>query len=111
LPAEEIVVGDVIVLEAGNNVPADCRLIEGFGLRVNNATVTRESVSKSLNVAPSGEDELAHSKNILLAGTSVVSGHGRAVIGPPSRYPPYREEDQDDDNYHHQRAEHPNDRR
>jgi sodium/potassium-transporting ATPase subunit alpha len=32
LPAEEIVVGDVIILEAGNNVPADCRLIEGFGL-------------------------------------------------------------------------------
>jgi len=80
LPAEEIVVGDVIVLEAGNNVPADCRLIEGFALRVNNATVTGESVSKSLNAAASGEDELAHSKNRLLAGTSVVSGHGRALV-------------------------------
>ena len=80
LPAEDIVVGDVILLEAGNNVPADSRLIEGFGVRVNNATVTGESVSKALNVAPSAEIELVHSGNILLAGTSVVAGEGRAVV-------------------------------
>ncbi len=80
LPAEDIVVGDIILLEAGNNVPADCRLIEGFGVRVNNATVTGESISRALNVAPSTEPELLHSRNILLAGTSVVSGEGRAVV-------------------------------
>jgi sodium/potassium-transporting ATPase subunit alpha len=80
LPAEDIVVGDVIVLEAGDNVPADCRLIEGFGVRVNNATVTGESISRALNIAPATEPELLHSKNILLAGTSVVSGEGRAVV-------------------------------
>jgi len=80
LPAEALVVGDVVLLEAGNNVPADSRLIEGFGVRVNNATVTGESVSKALNVAPSAEIELIHSSNVLLAGTSVVAGQGRAVI-------------------------------
>ena len=80
LPAEQVVVGDIILLEAGNNVPADCRVIEEFGVRVNNATVTGESVSKALSVAPSGEDELIHSKNIFLAGTSVVSGQARALV-------------------------------
>ncbi len=80
LSAERIVVGDIILLEAGNNVPADCRLIEGFGLRVNNATVTGESVSKALDAGPSAEDELIHSRNISLAGTSVVSGQARALV-------------------------------
>lgn len=80
LPAEQIVVGDIILLEAGNNVPADCRLIAGFGVHVNNATVTGESVSKALSVALSAEDELVHSSNIFLAGTSVVSGQARALV-------------------------------
>ncbi len=80
LPAEQIVVGDIILLEVGNNVPADCRMIEGFGVRVNNATVTGESFSKALSVAPSEEDELVRSRNIFLAGTSVVSGHARALV-------------------------------
>jgi sodium/potassium-transporting ATPase subunit alpha len=80
LSAEDIVVGDIIVLEAGNNVPADCRLIEGFGVRVNNSTVTGESISRALNIAPATEPELLHSRNILLAGTSVVAGEGRAVV-------------------------------
>ncbi len=80
LPAEDIVVGDIILLEAGNNVPADCRLIEGFGVRVNNAIVTGESISRALNVASAIEPELINSRNILLAGTSVVSGEGRAVV-------------------------------
>jgi sodium/potassium-transporting ATPase subunit alpha len=80
LPAEQIVVGDIILLEAGNNVPGDCRLIEGFGVRVNNATVAGESFSKALSAAPSAEDELVHSSNIFLAGTSVVFGQARALV-------------------------------
>jgi P-type E1-E2 ATPase len=87
LPADQIVIGEIILLEAGNNVPADCRLIEGFGVCVNNATVTGESVSKALSAAPSAEDELVHSRNILLAGTSVVSGHGARWSSPPDRSP------------------------
>ena len=46
LPAEALVVGDVVLLEAGNNVPADFAVIEGFGVRVNNATVTGEPSSR-----------------------------------------------------------------
>ena len=53
LPSEEIVPGDVIILSAGDNVPADCRLIEAFGVRVNNATVTGEArpVSRDASLA------------------------------------------------------------
>lgn len=80
LPAEDLVIGDVILLEAGNNVPADCRLIEAFGVRVNTATVTGESFSRALSVTASAEMELIHSSNILLAGTYVVAGEGRAVV-------------------------------
>ena len=43
LASEDVVPGDVIFLEAGDDVPADCRLVEGFGVRVNNATITGEA--------------------------------------------------------------------
>jgi calcium-translocating P-type ATPase len=80
VPAEALVVGDVILLEAGNNVPADCRLIEGFGVGVNNATVTGESLSRTLDAAPSAAENLVAARNVLLAGTSVVSGQARALV-------------------------------
>jgi sodium/potassium-transporting ATPase subunit alpha len=78
--AAELVPGDVILLQEGDNVPADCRLLEAFSLRVNNATVTGESLPKARDALPSSEESLEHSRNTLLAGTSVVSGEGRAVV-------------------------------
>ena len=54
IPSEDVVPGDVIFLTAGDDVPADCRLIEGFGVRVNNATVTGESRPVSRDTQPSG---------------------------------------------------------
>jgi calcium-translocating P-type ATPase len=78
--ADKVVVGDVVLLEAGNNVPADCRLIEAFGVRVNNSTVTGESVSRALTATPSAIDELIRARNIALAGTSVVAGQARALV-------------------------------
>jgi magnesium-transporting ATPase (P-type) len=47
--ASGLVPGDVVLLEAGSRVPADCRVIESFGLRVDNATITGESVPVSLD--------------------------------------------------------------
>ncbi|MCK9988732.1 MAG: sodium/potassium-transporting ATPase subunit alpha [Azoarcus sp.] len=78
--AQELVPGDVIMLEAGDNVPADCRVIEGRGLRVNAATVTGESrpvgrVAEAVEAAGA-----ADARNLVLAGTSVVAGHARAVV-------------------------------
>jgi calcium-translocating P-type ATPase len=77
---EEIAPGDIVMLEAGDNIPADCRLIEGFGVRVNTATITGEALSKALNADPSDDVDLIHSGNVLLAGTSVVSGQATAVV-------------------------------
>ncbi|NMG76957.1 cation-translocating P-type ATPase [Aromatoleum diolicum] len=80
LLATQLVPGDVVLLEAGDNVPADCRLIEALGLRVNNATVTGESRPAS-RVADAVEASGAiEARNLLLAGTSVVAGRGRAVV-------------------------------
>ena len=80
LPVEQLVAGDVIVLEQGDNIPADCRLIEAFGVRVNTATVTGESVAQARDAAPSRVDDLLQSRNILLAGTSLVAGEGKALV-------------------------------
>lgn len=80
IPAEEVVPGDIVLLEQGDNVPADCRLIEAFGVRVNNATVTGESVAQPRDTAPDEVEEVVRSKNIVLAGTSIVSGRAKAVV-------------------------------
>ncbi len=80
LPVAELVPGDVIVLAQGDSVPADCRLIETFGMRVNRATVTGESRPRSCDAGPSDEERALDARNILLAGTAVVAGQGRAVV-------------------------------
>lgn len=80
LPAEQLVPGDVILLHQGDNVPADCRLIEAFGVRVNRAMVTGESHPQSCDAAPSTAERYLDSRNIVLAGTSLVAGRAKAVV-------------------------------
>lgn len=75
-----LVPGDIVLLEEGNFIPADCRLIEAFGLRVNTATITGESLPLARNTEPSPEDSPLYAKNVMLAGTSVVSGQARAMV-------------------------------
>ena len=78
--ASDLVPGDIVLLEEGSLVPADCRLIEAFALRVNTATVTGESLPKARSTEPSTEESPLYAKNIALAGTSVVSGQARAAV-------------------------------
>ncbi|MEW6735558.1 MAG: cation-transporting P-type ATPase [Acidobacteriota bacterium] len=80
VPASDLVPGDLILLEAGDGIPADCRVVEAFGVRVNNATVTGESTPLSRNEQRNDDEDLLHSKNILLAGTAMVSGQAKAVV-------------------------------
>ncbi|MDV6344049.1 cation-transporting P-type ATPase [Nitrosomonas sp. Is37] len=80
IPAEGLVPGDVIHLTDGDIVPADCRLLEAFGVRVNNATITGESLSKACSTGRSSEDEAQNSHNVLLAGTIMVSGEAKALV-------------------------------
>ena len=80
IASDEVVPGDVIHLTAGDDVPADCRLVESFGIRVNNATLTGEArpVSRDTRVSP--ETDLLRSRNVLLAGTSITVGEAKAVV-------------------------------
>ena len=80
IPAANLVPGDIVLLEEGNDVPADCRLIEGSGVRVSNATITGESQPHSRTAERDENGDYIHSRNVLLAGTSVVSGHAKALV-------------------------------
>jgi len=80
IPAEDVVPGDVIFVSAGDDVPADGRLIEAFGVRVSNATITGEARPVSRETRPSTETDLLRSRNVLLTGTSVTSGEAKAVV-------------------------------
>jgi calcium-translocating P-type ATPase len=80
VPSEDVVPGDVIFLTAGDDIPADCRLVEAFGVRVNNATVTGEARPVSRDTRPSSETDLLRSRNVLLAGTSVTGGEAKALV-------------------------------
>jgi sodium/potassium-transporting ATPase subunit alpha len=80
VPAEQLVPGDIVHLKQGDSIPADCRLIEAYDARVNNAAVTGESMPKARDAAASVAEELIDSKNIMLAGTSMVSGEAKAVV-------------------------------
>jgi calcium-translocating P-type ATPase len=78
--AEQVVPGDIVVLEQGDNIPADCRLVQAFDVRVNNDAVTGESLPLVRDAGASDADEPIRGKNILLAGTSIVSGQAKAVV-------------------------------
>lgn len=77
---ESLVPGDVIVLDAGDNVPADCRLIESFGMRVNNSTLTGEALPKPRRAEVTEDAPPLAARNLVLAGTSIVSGQGSALV-------------------------------
>ena len=80
VPAVLLVPGDVILIEEGANVPADCRLIAGADVRVNTSTITGESLPKARNAESVAGQTPLDAKNLLLAGTWLVSGQGRALV-------------------------------
>jgi calcium-translocating P-type ATPase len=80
VPADTLVPGDLVFVEAGDSISADCRIIEGFALRVNIATVTGEAHPVARDARPSSESHPLRSQNALLAGTMLVSGSGRALV-------------------------------
>ncbi|MBR4450864.1 MAG: calcium-translocating P-type ATPase, PMCA-type [Clostridia bacterium] len=86
IKSEDITVGDVVVLEAGDAVPADCRIIESHSLKAEEAALTGESVpvTKCVDVlmCNDGNNEvpLGDRKNMLYSGSIVVYGRGKAVV-------------------------------
>lgn len=83
--SEDIVVGDIVVLEAGDSVPADCRIIENASMKIEESALTGESVpvTKTADVIdPLGSDDvsLGDRKNMCYMGSNVVYGRGKAVV-------------------------------
>ena len=83
--SEDLVVGDVIVLEAGDAVPADCRIFECASMKIEEAALTGESVPVDkmiaiLNGGDNGEVPLGDRKNMAYMGSTVVYGRGKAVV-------------------------------
>ena len=81
IPSDEVVPGDILVLEAGDRIPADSRLIEVVSLRTDEASLTGEStpVEKSISVL-GPETSVADRNNSVFMGTHVVYGRGKAVV-------------------------------
>jgi len=83
VPTDKIVPGDIIIVEEGDNVPADARLIEAHELRINNSAFSGESKlsHKMAEGFHDGKDFLwLEMPNLIFAGTSVASGMGKAVV-------------------------------
>ena len=82
---EELVVGDIVVLEAGDSVPADCRIIENASLKIEEAALTGESVPVNKTdgvISTEGSDDvpLGDRINMCYMGSNVVYGRGKAVV-------------------------------
>ncbi|MCS6877440.1 MAG: cation-transporting P-type ATPase [Geminicoccaceae bacterium] len=80
VPIETLVPGDVILLEAGDLIPADARLVVANALRVDLATLTGEARPRPRSAAPAPFLSPLEAPNLVLAGTTVVAGEGRAVV-------------------------------
>ncbi len=81
IPAEEVVPGDILVLETGDRVAADARLIEIVELKTNEAVLTGEStpVNKTLGVLPENTP-VSDRRNMVFMATHIIYGRGRAVV-------------------------------
>lgn len=82
IPAREVVPGDMLVVEAGDHVPADARLFSATAMRTQEATLTGESapVEKSIDVVEGERVPVGDQRNMLFLGTDVTAGKGRAIV-------------------------------
>ena len=82
IESSRLVPGDVVVLEAGDAVPADGRLLESASLKIEEAALTGESVpvNKAVEVIFDGDIPLGDRRNMCYMGSTVVYGRGRAVV-------------------------------
>lgn len=86
MPSSELVPGDIVLLEAGDSVPADCRVLESASMKIEEAALTGESVpvekhADAIALAADTDDvPLGDRKNMCYMGSTVVYGRGRAVV-------------------------------
>lgn len=79
--AQDIVPGDIVLLGAGDRIPADCRIIESMSLKIDEAVLTGESVPIEKTTGPlPAETSLPERLNMLYAGTACIYGRGEAIV-------------------------------
>ena len=80
--AEELVPGDIVILEAGNYVPADSRIIEAHNLKIEESSLTgeTEAVSKNAEIIYKKDVPLGDRLNMAYMSTIIVNGHGMAIV-------------------------------
>ncbi len=81
IPSRQLVTGDIVLLEAGDFVPADLRLIEAVNLKIEEASLTGESVPVDKHATPlAAEAALAERRSMAFMSTTVTYGRGRGVV-------------------------------
>lgn len=76
IPRKDIVVGDIVILETGEEIPADGELLEAISLQVNESNLTGEPVINKTTVKEDFDEEATYASNLVMRGTTVVDGHG-----------------------------------
>ncbi len=80
IPRKDIVVGDIVVLETGEEIPADGELIEAVSLQVNESNLTGEPVINKTIIEADFDEEATYASNKVMRGTTVVDGHGMMKV-------------------------------
>lgn len=80
IPRKEVVVGDIVLLETGEEIPADGELIEAISMQVNESNLTGEPVVTKTTLKEHFDEEATYSSNMAMRGTTVVDGHGTMKV-------------------------------
>ena len=82
IPDREVIPGDILLLQEGEKIPADARIIISQGLKIDEASLTGESepIYKTTEILESDNLATAEQKNMVFKGTNIVSGNGRAIV-------------------------------
>ena len=80
IPRKDVVVGDIVVLETGEEIPADGELIEAISLQVNESNLTGEPVINKTIIKADFDEEATYASNRVMRGTTVVDGHGMMKV-------------------------------
>ena len=80
IPRKDVVVGDIVVLETGEEIPADGELIEAISLQVNESNLTGEPVINKTIIKADVDEEATYASNRVMRGTTVVDGHGMMKV-------------------------------
>ena len=80
IPRKDVVVDDIIILETGEEIPADGQLLEAISLQVNESNLTGEPVINKTIIEADFDEEATYASNLVMRGTTVVDGHGSMKV-------------------------------